>query len=154
MATFNIVLNSPEIPGNTGSIGRTCVALNARLILIKPYGFDINEKTLRRAGLDYWKHVQLAEYDSFDDFIKGEKPEEENLFFFSKVGQKSYFDAEFKKGSYLIFGPETKGLPMELFKSYSGRFYSIPMFSDKVRSLNLASAATASAYEVVRQLKL
>ncbi|MCB9060138.1 MAG: tRNA (cytidine(34)-2'-O)-methyltransferase [Halobacteriovoraceae bacterium] len=152
MESINIVLNQPEIPGNTGSIGRTCVALNARLILIKPYGFDLDEKSIRRAGLDYWKYVELTEYDSFDEFIEKENPQKGKLFFFSKIGKESYFDAKFVEGSYLIFGPETKGLPLDLFDKYSGHFYSIPMFSSKIRSLNLANAATAAAYEVVRQL--
>ena len=80
--SFNIVLFAPEIPGNTGSIGRTCVALDLNLILIKPYGFDLSEKAVRRAGLDYWKHVSIKEYESFNDFLKGEKPERDKLLFF------------------------------------------------------------------------
>ena len=79
---FNIVLVAPEIPGNTGSIGRTCVALNLRLVLIKPYGFEITEKAVRRAGLDYWKHVEITEYDNFDEFLRNEKPKDSQLFFF------------------------------------------------------------------------
>jgi tRNA (cytidine/uridine-2'-O-)-methyltransferase len=87
---FKIVLFAPEIPGNTGSIGRTCVALNLELYLIKPYGFEIDEKAVRRAGLDYWKHVQLKEFESWEDFLIREKPQREKLFFFEKNCEKLY----------------------------------------------------------------
>jgi tRNA (cytidine/uridine-2'-O-)-methyltransferase len=147
---FQIVLFAPEIPGNTGSIGRTCLALNIRLILIKPYGFDLDEKAVRRAGLDYWKHVNLTEYESFDDFFEQEKPE--HLYFLSKFAKTSYFDAEFKENSYLIFGRETKGLPDYIPEKYPNDLYKLPMFSEHVRSLNLSNAATAVAYEALRQL--
>lgn len=146
---FNIVLNAPEIPGNTGSIGRTCIALNLRLILIKPYGFDLDEKAVRRAGLDYWKHVDLTEYNSWDEFIKTEKPED--LFLFSKNGNKSYFEANYSKNSYLVFGCESKGLPEELIKEHSS--YYLPQYSEHIRSLNLASVATTVAYEALRQIE-
>ena len=86
---FNIVLHRPDIPGNTGSIGRTCVALGARLILIKPYGFEITEKALRRAGLDYWKHVDLREYEAFDEFLEKEDPKQNSLHFFSRFSNKT-----------------------------------------------------------------
>jgi tRNA (cytidine/uridine-2'-O-)-methyltransferase len=148
--TFKIVLFAPEIPGNTGSIGRTCLALNINLILIKPYGFDLDEKAVRRAGLDYWKHVNLTEYESFDDFIEDEKPE--HLYFLSKFAETSYFDAVFKENSYLIFGRETKGLPDYIPLRYPNDLYKLPMFSEHVRSLNLSNAATAVAYEALRQL--
>ena len=148
---LSIVFVKPEIPGNTGSVARTCLALNARLILIRPYGFDISEKACRRAGLDYFKHVALTEYDDWDSFIKGETPDQNSLFFFSKKATTSYFDARFHENSYLVFGSETKGLPPTLFKLYPERFFSIPMLSTKVRSLNLSNAATAVAYEALRQ---
>ncbi|MBT3585432.1 MAG: tRNA (cytidine(34)-2'-O)-methyltransferase [Halobacteriovoraceae bacterium] len=151
---FKIVLVAPEIPGNTGSIGRTCVALNIPLILIKPYGFDLSEKAVRRAGLDYWKFLDLTEYDCIDQFMASEKPAKEQLCFFSKNAEKTYFEANFVQNSFLIFGSETKGLPSELFGSYPERFLSVPMLSDKVRSLNLSNVATAVAYETYRQLSL
>jgi len=151
-AKFNIVLYSPEIPGNTGSIGRTALALGARLILIRPYGFDLNEKAVRRAGLDYWKHVDLVEYENFDEFLKVENPKTEDLHFLSKTAEKTYFEASFSKDSYLIFGSETKGLPQDIFETYPQQMLSLPMFSDKVRSLNLSNAATAVAYEALRQI--
>jgi tRNA (cytidine/uridine-2'-O-)-methyltransferase len=148
---FNIVLVHPDIPGNTGSVGRTCVALNLRLILVKPYGFNLDEKSVRRAGLDYWKYVNLTEYQDFSEFINQENPQE--MSFFSKGATQSYFDHQFKKNCYLIFGSETKGLPSEIFENYASSFLSLPMYSDKIRSLNLANCATAVAYEALRQIK-
>lgn len=151
---FSIVLVNPDIPGNTGSIGRTCVALNLELILIKPYGFDLSEKAVRRAGLDYWKYVNLVEFDSVEEFLKERIPKEskgEELFFFSRFAEENYFKAKFIEGSYLIFGSETKGLPENLKDEFGERFYSLPMFSDKIRSLNLSNAATAVGYECLRQ---
>ncbi|MBL6991208.1 MAG: tRNA (cytidine(34)-2'-O)-methyltransferase [Bacteriovoracaceae bacterium] len=149
---FKIVLYAPVIPGNTGSIGRTCVGLNAELILIKPYGFDLSEKSVRRAGLDYWKYVQLKEFDSFDHFLKVENPLPNNLFFFSKSSTSTYYQANFQRGCYLIFGSETTGLPSDLFSQYKTNFFKIPMYSDKIRSLNLANAATTVSYEALRQI--
>ena len=148
---FNIVLVSPDIPGNTGSIGRTCLALGLRLILIKPLGFSLDEKSVRRAGLDYWKHVNLCEYDSFADFLAAEKVTDENMYFFSKAGKKSYYEMNFKKDGYLVFGSETKGLEASFAATYPDRFFTLPMYSDKIRSLNLSNAATAAAYEALRQ---
>lgn len=153
MKRFNIVLVNPEIPGNTGSIGRTCVALDLQLILIKPYGFDLSEKAVRRAGLDYWKYVPLKEYDSFEDFLAGENPPRERLFLFSKFGKKNYFQAAFGEGCYLIFGSETKGLPQYLRNEYEDQTLFLPMYSDKIRSLNLSNAATAVAFEALRQIE-
>ncbi len=149
--TKKIVLYNPEIPGNTGSIGRTCVALNYELILIRPYGFDLSEKAVRRAGLDYWKHVNLKEYDNFNDFLTTEEPSPNAMMFLSKTAKTNYFSADYTKVDYMIFGSETKGLPQELFQTYADHFYSLPMFTDKIRSLNLSNAATAVAYECLRQ---
>ena len=97
---FRIVLHAPEIPGNTGSIGRTCVALNAELILIKPYGFDISEKAVRRAGLDYWKHVKIKEYDNWEHFLASEKPAHDQIMLFEKGEGKAWHSAPYKKGAY------------------------------------------------------
>ena len=149
---INIVLVNPDIPGNTGSIGRTCVALRMRLILIKPYGFEITEKALRRAGLDYWKHVNLTEYDSVEDFFEGENPDPETLHFFSRFSKKPYFESKYQEGHYLIFGSETQGLPKELFDRFPERFVTLPMYSEHIRSLNLSNTACAAAYEALRQL--
>lgn len=147
---FNIVLYAPDIPGNTGSVGRTCIALNARLILIKPYGFDLSEKAVRRAGLDYWKHVNLTEYESWEDFLKGENPSLDDLYFYTKTSNRLFFDLEYKKNCYLIFGSETKGLPEHIFKSYPNQLTGLPMFSEHVRSLNLSNVATTVAFEALR----
>lgn len=152
MANFSIVLFSPDIPGNTGSIGRTCVALDLELILIKPYGFDLSEKAVRRAGLDYWKYVNLKEYDSWEDFIADRKPKENDLMLFSRFSNTNFYEGKINKGSYLIFGSETKGLPSEIKDQYKSQTYCLPMYSDHIRSLNLANCATAVAYEGIRQI--
>ncbi len=149
---FNIVLYAPDIPGNTGSIGRTCIALNARLILIKPYGFELSEKAVRRAGLDYWKYVDIREYENWEDFIKSESPERENLFFYTKTSERVYFEGNYQKDCYLILGSETKGLPQHIFNSYEDRLFGLPMYSEHVRSLNLSNVATAVAYEALRHI--
>ena len=150
--SFSLVLNAPDIPGNTGSIGRTCVALGLRLILIRPYGFDLSEKAVRRAGLDYWKYVDLTEYDSFAEFINREEALPEQLIFFSRFAEKYYYHAPYSKDCYLIFGSETSGLPEDIFKVYPQNFYKLPMYSEHIRSLNLANTATAVAYEALRHL--
>ena len=149
---FHLVLVHPEIPGNTGSLGRTALALGARLILIHPLGFSLDEKSVRRAGLDYWKHVDLIEYQNFDEFLEKEGPEPQSLSFFSKNAPKTYFKQSFKRGHYLIFGSESKGLPMSFFRDYPEQFLSLPILSPEVRSLNLSNAATAVAYEAFRQV--
>ena len=149
---FKIVLFEPEIPGNTGSIGRTCVAMGLDLILIKPYGFDLSEKAVRRAGLDYWKHVTITEYEDFDAFLKGENPDRSKLFFFENNKEQNFYDAPYSENCYLIFGAETKGLPQSMHESYKDRMYELPMFSEHIRSLNLSNTATAVAYECLRCL--
>lgn len=145
-----IVLFAPDIPGNTGSIGRTCVALNMQLILIKPYGFSLDEKAVRRAGLDYWKFLDLVEYESFDDFIEGESPERDKMFFLSTKTDQVYYNQKYTEDCYLIFGKETKGLPAEIHSEFHDRIYTMPMFSEHIRSINLANAATTVAYEALR----
>lgn len=150
---FKVVLFSPDIPGNTGTIGRTCVALGLQLILIKPYGFSLDEKQLRRAGLDYWKYVDLKEYDSWDDFVAGENPRDDQLFFLTTKTDKVYFDAPYPSDAYLVFGKETKGLPDSIHQRYQDRMYTMPMGSEHIRSLNLANAATAVIYEALRVIE-
>lgn len=130
------------------------MALGLRLVLIKPYGFDLSEKAVRRAGLDYWKHVDIAEYENWDDFLENEKPENDQLYFFSKNPEQNYFQADYKINGYLIFGSETKGLPQHIFDKYPQRMFSLPMFSEHVRSLNLSNVATTAAYEALRQINL
>lgn len=152
MSKFKIVLVAPEIPGNTGSIGRTAVALDLELILIKPLAFDIDEKAVRRAGLDYWKFVKLKVYENWDEFLLAEKPETSKIFLFSRFATKTIFEAKITKDSYLIFGSETKGLPVEVKDQFSSQLITLPMNSEHIRSLNLANAATAAAYEALRQI--
>lgn len=144
-----VVLFEPEIPGNTGSIGRTCVALNIELILIKPYGFDLSEKKLRRAGLDYWKFLKLHECENFDDFINRFSPEDHEIFLFENQASENFCQTKFNphlKNLYFVFGSETSGLSVEIIERYSHRFFSLPMFSPNIRSLNLANATTAAIY--------
>lgn len=150
--SFSLVLVAPEIPGNTGSLGRTCLALNARLILIHPLGFSLDEKSVRRAGLDYWKYVDITEYKDFDEFLSFEKPNREDIFFYSKNAKRLYTDTQFYAGQYHIFGSESKGLSTRFFQTYPENFLSLPVLSPHVRSLNLSNAATAVCYEVHRQI--
>lgn len=145
-----IVLVAPEIPGNTGAIGRTCVALNMELILIKPYGFDISEKSVRRAGLDYWKYVALSEYEAWEAFLEARRPDPEHIFYFEEFGARSIFDVSFPANSYLVFGRETKGLPSRILSQAGPSVVHLPMRSDQIRSLNLANAVTAVAYQVLK----
>lgn len=153
MAKFNIVLVSPEIPGNTGSIGRTCVALDLKLIIIGKPAFDLSEKAVRRAGLDYWKYVNLVQYQNFQEFFDQETPLIDNLFFFTKTAQQSFFGLNYTSNCYLIFGSETKGLPPKILEKYDSRKVKLPMFSEKIRSLNLSNTATAAAYEALRVIE-
>ncbi|HLT21792.1 MAG TPA: tRNA (cytidine(34)-2'-O)-methyltransferase [Bacteriovoracaceae bacterium] len=149
---FKIVLFAPEIPGNTGSIGRTCVALNLELILIKPYGFSLDEKAVRRAGLDYWKHVKLREFESWQDFIEKENLQREKLIFLENIGEKLYYEAPYQEDCYLVFGRETSGFPKELEREYQDCMFKLPMYSEHIRSLNLSNVATTVAYECLRHL--
>jgi len=148
---FHVVLVCPEIPGNTGSIGRTCLALQAKLHLIHPLGFDLSEKSVRRAGLDYWKYVETQEYQSFDAFLL--KNPDKELIFFSGRAQKSYLEAPYKKDCALIFGCESKGLPTAITQRYSQELYKLPILSEHIRSLNLASIATTASYECLKHIQ-
>ncbi|MDA0186107.1 MAG: tRNA (cytidine(34)-2'-O)-methyltransferase [Proteobacteria bacterium] len=150
-AAMKIVLVTPEIPGNTGTIGRTCVALDLELILIRPYGFDITDKSVRRAGLDYWKHVRLSEYDDWAAFLTDRAPRRDQLFFFEEFGTGgTVYDPEYPPDSYLVFGRETKGLQPDILSGMEDRCFRLPMRSPHIRSLNLANAATAVIYQAMR----
>lgn len=149
---FHIVLVSPQIPGNTGSVGRTCLALGLKLHLVHPLGFDLSEKALRRAGLDYWKHLKLQEHQDFDSFLQQSKVQ--NLIFFSRFAQqKVFYEAPYAKDCALIFGSETEGLGTEILEKYADFTYALPQFSPHIRSLNLANTVTAAAYEAYRHLR-
>jgi tRNA (cytidine/uridine-2'-O-)-methyltransferase len=146
---FNVVLVEPEIPPNTGTTARLCGATNSVLHLVKPLGFSTDDKHLKRAGLDYWEYVNIVYWESFDDFLTAQ--DERKLYFFTKKTDKSYSEAQFKPGDFLVFGRETKGLPEEVIKLYKDRCYTIPMSNPKIRSLNLANAAGIVLYEALRQ---
>ncbi|MGH1415495.1 MAG: tRNA (cytidine(34)-2'-O)-methyltransferase [Pelagimonas sp.] len=148
---LKIVLVTPDIPYNTGAIGRTCLALNLELILIKPYGFSIEEKAVRRAGMDYWKHVDLTEFDTWEDFIETRNPPRDSLYFFEEYGDKTIYDPEYDPNGYLVFGCETKGLPRTILDGMDDRVFKLPMINPRVRSLNLANTATAVMYQAMRK---
>jgi tRNA (cytidine/uridine-2'-O-)-methyltransferase len=147
---FQVVLVEPEIPQNTGSIGRLCLATQSTLHLVEPLGFEISHAKLRRAGLDYWKHLQVHKHPDWQSFAST-LPALSHLVFFSKKSQISLFEYRFHPGSYLIFGKETQGLPEALLKKYSEVSVVIPMWDERVRSLNLANAASIVLYEAIRQ---
>ena len=147
---MKLVLVAPEIPYNTGAIGRTCVALDLELILIKPYGFSLDEKAVVRAGTRYWKHVQLSEYDTWQDFLDDRVPLRESLYFFEEHGAQSFFTPDYQQDAYLVFGCESKGLPTTILDGMDDRLFSLPMRSSLVKSLNLANVATAVVYQALR----
>lgn len=147
---LSIVLVHPEIPGNTGAVGRTCVALDLELVLIHPLGFDLSDKRVKRSGLDYWQHVQLAEFASWDDFITQRAPRESQLFLFEEYGETSFYEPEYPADAYLVFGRETKGLPQSVTQPLEHRMFHLPMRSAHIRSLNLANSVAAAAYQALR----
>ena len=147
---MKLVLVEPEIPYNTGAIGRTCVALDLELILIKPYGFSLDEKAVVRAGTRYWKHVQLSEYDTWKAFLDDRVPLRESLYFFEEHGAQSFFTPDYQQDAYLVFGCESKGLPTTILDGMDDRLFSLPMRSSLVKSLNLANVATAVVYQAMR----
>lgn len=147
---MKLVLVTPEIPYNTGAIGRTCVALGLELILIKPYGFSLSEKAVRRSGMDYWKHIQLSEYDNWSAFLADRKPERDKLYFFENYGTQTFYTPEYHADGYLIFGCESKGMPAEILEGMEDRCFNLPMRNPVVRSLNLANTATAVIYQAMR----
>lgn len=150
---FHIVLHSPDIHWNTGAIGRTSVALGAKLILIEPLGFSLDEKQVRRAGMDYWQHVDLDVQPSWQAFLEAYRAKDEQMWFFSAKAETTYYDADYTRGCFLIFGSETSGLPDDIHARYQKQFVTLPQLSSKVRSLNLANTATAAAYETLRQIQ-
>jgi tRNA (cytidine/uridine-2'-O-)-methyltransferase len=146
---FHIVLIEPEIPQNTGNIARLCVAAGARLHLVGPLGFSIDEKAVRRAGMDYWERLDLRTWSSWEE-LKAANPEGRFYFLSSKV-ERSYWDAEFQDEDFLVFGRETKGLPSSLLAEHPDRTLTIPM-TDGTRSINLATSVGIVLYEAIRQI--
>lgn len=146
---FNIVLVEPEIPQNTGNIARTCAATDTALHLVRPLGFEITDKHLKRAGLDYWQYLKIYYYDSFDEVYE-KFSKEHNFWFFSTKAPKSHFEVNFKDGDFLVFGKETKGLPEDLLKKHLDSCVRIPMWGE-IRSLNLSNSVAIGLYEAIRQ---
>ena len=146
---LNIVLVEPEIPQNCGNIARTCAATGARLHLIRPLGFDISEKAVRRAGLDYWHLLEVYDYENLDDFFA--KNDVRQMWCLSTKAPRSYVEADYQDGCYLFFGKETKGLPEDFLAAHYSSCVRIPM-RDVARSLNLSNAVAITVYEALRQL--
>ena len=148
---LQVVLIEPEIPNNTGSIGRLCLATQSTLHLVEPLGFEINDTQLKRAGLDYWQHLDVVRHANLDAFFAS-LPKGAPLAFFSKKAKPLYSEHRYQPGSYLIFGKETKGLSEALINKYSGQAFRIPLYDSRVRSLNLSNAVSVVVYEAIRQL--
>ncbi|WP_102399910.1 tRNA (cytidine(34)-2'-O)-methyltransferase [Haloimpatiens massiliensis] len=147
---LNIALFQPEIPQNTGNIGRTCVLTNSKLHLIKPLGFDIDDKQVKRCGLDYWPHVNLELHESYEDMK--EKYQDANFYFITTHGENYYTDVQFKKGDFIIFGRESSGLPDYIRESFPERCIRVPMVETTTRSLNLSNTVAIVAYEALKQM--
>ena len=145
---MNIVLYQPEIPHNTGAIGRTCLVTNSALHLIHPLGFFLDEKSLKRSGLDYWLKLKVHEYSSFDDFL--EKNSIHDIYFVETYGNKKYTEVNYSKNSFLVFGSETTGLPINILNKYQEDVVHIPMVKGE-RSINLSVAVGIVLYEALRQ---
>jgi tRNA (cytidine/uridine-2'-O-)-methyltransferase len=146
---FNLVLVNPQIPNNTGAIGRLCVNAGAILHIIKPIGFDIDEKAVRRAGLDYWEKLDKRVWESIDEFFEHNEITD-NAYFATTKTDKPYFKANFKKGDYIFFGSETAGIPEKILNKYKNQNITIPMTKDG-RSLNLAISTGIVLYDAIRQ---
>ena len=150
---LNIVMVEPEIPQNTGNIARTCAITGAKLHLVHPLGFQIDEKTLKRAGLDYWDKLDIEEHDSLNEFLEKYKPEENNMFFATTKGKTQYTDIDYSKMNevFVLYGQETKGLPECLLEKYlDKKTIRIPMLPT-LRSLNLSNSVAIITYEILRQ---
>ena len=147
--SFNLVLVNPQIPNNTGAIGRLCVNAGASLHLIKPIGFDIDEKAVRRAGLDYWAKLDLHIWENIEEFLDKNNITD-NAHFATTKTDRPYFDAQFKDGDFIFFGSETAGIPEDILNKYKSQNITIPMTKDG-RSLNLAISTGIVLYDAIRQ---
>jgi len=148
---LNIVLIEPEIPNNTGNIGRLSLATGSNLHLVKPFGFEIDDTRLKRAGLDYWQHLSVSIYDSIEDFFN--KNKDKNMVFLSSHGTQDHWSIDFEDDMFLIFGKESVGLPKDLIEKHSDKLFKIPLYSKHVRSLNLANAVSIVVYEGLKYLR-
>lgn len=147
---LNIVLIEPEIPNNTGNIGRLALASGSNLHLVKPFGFEISDSRLKRAGLDYWQHINVSYYENIDEFF--EKNKDSEMIFLSSHGKQNHWDIPFVDNLFLVFGKESIGLPKPLLKKHSEALYKIPLYSEHIRSLNLANAVSVVVYEGLRHI--
>jgi len=152
MNDFSIVLVRPEIPHNTGAIGRLCVGLGVSLHLIRPLGFRLDNQSVVRAGLDYWLYLDLHVHDTWEEYLDAVNPR--RLFFLSTHGEKSLYDCSFLPGDAIVFGNESSGLPKGFYERYRALLFKIPMPGEHARSINLANAASIAAYECYRQISL
>ena len=148
MANLNIVLYEPEIPANTGNIGRTCVATGTKLHLIEPLGFQLNEKAIKRAGMDYWKNLEVSRYMDWNDFLK--KNPKASIYMATTKGRKVYTEVHYEADCYIMFGKESAGIPEEILKEYPENCVRIPMIGE-TRSLNLSNSVAIVLYEALRQ---
>lgn len=155
MTNFEIVLFEPQIPQNTGNIGRLCVNTDTKLHLIEPLGFSLDEKYIRRSGMDYWQHVNLSVHKNWNDFLKN-IIDESSLFFFSTKGKNLFWNCPYKsektEHAYLVFGSEGSGLSEEIYKKYLDKLYTIPMYGKHCRSYNLANSVAIVLFEGIRKL--
>lgn len=147
---LNIVLIEPEIPNNTGNIGRLALGSGSHLHLVKPFGFEIDDKRLKRAGLDYWKHLSITYYENIEEFFAINK--NQNMVFLSSHGNKKHWDIPFEDNMFLIFGKESVGLPKSITEKHTDKLYKIPLFSEHIRSLNLANAVSIVIYEGLKKI--
>jgi len=148
---LHIVLIEPEIHTNTGNIGRLSLATASQLHLVKPFGFELTDKRLKRAGLDYWQHIELTIYEDTEDFF--EKNKNRKMVFLSSYGTKDYTEIPYQKDVMLVFGKESKGLPSTITERFKNDLYKIPQYSEHLRSINLANAVAVVTYEGLRQLR-
>jgi len=148
---LHVVLVEPEIPQNTGSIGRLCLATGATLHLVEPLGFEITASRLKRAGLDYWEHLDVVTHKNLDAFMESMPAGAPKVFFSKKAGE-TLFEHRFERGTYLIFGKETAGLPDSILNRHPLDTVRIPLYDARVRSLNLSNAVSIAVYEAIRQL--
>ena len=149
--SFNIVLFEPEIPNNTGNIGRLSLASGCNLHLVKPFGFELSDKRVKRAGLDYWKHVNLHIYENIEEFFSCHAGK--NFAYFSSKGDQYHWDLEYQEDMFLIFGKESTGLPNKIVDQNKNSVYKIPIHSEHIRSLNIANAVSIIVYHGLYQLK-
>ncbi len=149
---LNIVLIEPEIPNNTGNIGRLSLATGSNLHLVKPFGFEITDTRLKRAGLDYWQHLNITTYESIEEFLEINK--KHKMVFLSSHGKKTHWSIEFTDNLFLVFGKESVGLPKKITDRNKENLFKIPMFSEHIRSLNLANAVSIVVYEGLKQLSI